>query len=83
MSKRVLKTRTLGHDDDNPTVSICPGHVTTTEFNHAHRAEGWAGFDWIRKDDLKHTYYVRFKSGAYKEVPKGTKGSKPFTAMAW
>ena len=54
------KTLTLGFND-NPTVSLCLGHVTATEFNKAFFAEGWRGGGWIHKSELRHEYWKKLK----------------------
>ena len=85
MKKKTLKTQTLAskRDQDNPTHTICKGHVTTTIFNKAWKAEGWSG-DWISKLDLMHMWSYKTPSGGYMfSVKKTEKHTKPVTVMHW
>jgi hypothetical protein len=78
-----MKTITLCDKQDNPTYSLCRGHVTATVFNKAHRAEGWKG-DWVHKNMLTHEYWKPGKPGkAWKQSKEPKKGFRKFTAMGW
>ena len=77
-----MKTITLGSKDDNPTYSICRGHVTATVFNRAFAKEGWRGCSWIRKNELSHEYWIKLKR-SWKKSEKGKKGAVPVTVSSW
>jgi len=56
------KTITLSDKSgDNPTVSICKGHVNTGEFNKAYKREGWKD-SRITKSELTHEYWIEGKT---------------------
>lgn len=81
----VLKTMTLGHDD-NPGIVICPGHVNAKTFNKAFRAEGWSGDGTYKQDDLQYVYCkaTKMKNGTrYTKVTPEHKDAKPFTWTSW
>jgi len=78
--KKKLKTITLGYAD-NPTVSLCPGHVTAKQFTRAHKAEGWSGFDAIDEADLTREFWVKQKRG-WKRSVEGGKDSRGRKAQA-
>ncbi len=79
----VKKTITVGANiDDNPSVTICRGHVNATEFNQAWKNEGWKGNDWIHKSELKHEYWTE-TDGFWKRCLHEVKGAEKVTVMYW
>jgi hypothetical protein len=78
---KALKTITLGYGEDDPAVSICPGHVTATAFNKAWKAEGWDG-GRISKADIFHEYWRPFRKG-WRKCEETHKQAQPFTASYW
>jgi hypothetical protein len=80
--KKKLKTITLSDSCHNPTWSLCPGHVTSREFNAAFKAEGWKGGGRIPKSELKYQWWRPGKR-SWKIVKEGAKGAKPFTGSSW
>lgn len=79
--KKKSATITLGIDDDNPTQTMVPGHVTTAEFNRLHKQD-WDG-DRISKSELTHEYWIPRKRGGWIKAEEKTKGAKPFTVFYW
>lgn len=77
-----LRTITLGCDADNPSVSLCPGHVTTKVFNEAYASEGWHGGDRIRKSELFYEYWVPLKR-SWRKATKDNPKAKPVTVLYW
>lgn len=77
-----MKTITLFKRND-PVYVLCPGKVTATEFNKAHKKEGWIG-DWIPKASLKTAYWKRSQHGNWRLTgQKEKKGTKLFTYCRW
>jgi hypothetical protein len=82
--KEVLKTMTLGKNE--PSVVICPGHVSAKVFNKAYQAEGWSGSGGYKQDVLKYVYCIekKLKKGLkFKQVAPNVEGAKPFTWTSW
>ena len=76
------KTRTLGVDADNPTVTLFVGaHCPAFEFAKAFEAEGWSQPD-VEELDLHHEWWVVTKAGANKSTPQD-KLAVPCTVMYW
>lgn len=80
--KREKRTLTLWYDSANPCVSLCFGHVGSTAFNAAFKAEGWKG-DWVYKENLRHEHWAKKKNGGWHKVNKETKGAHIVTVMDW
>lgn len=83
--KKVLKTMTLGLNDD-PTAVICPGHVNAKVFNQALKDEGWSGLGTYKQDDLKYVYCIEKKlkkRSKFKIVAPDYEGAKPYTWTSW
>jgi len=78
---KALKTVTLGYDVDNPSTSICSGHVTVSVFNRAFKAEGWES-DKIRKEDIRHEWWIPMKR-KWKKSNRENKKAVPVTVMDW
>lgn len=80
----VLKTMTLSDDEQNPIVSLCPGHVDAATFNKAFGAEGWSGGGELHDSELKHEYWRKSgKHGGWKKTTAADPESKPFTVSGW
>jgi hypothetical protein len=79
-TKGILKTMTLGYED-NPTISLCPGHVSAETFDEAFLAEGWSDSD-VADEDLRYEYWVRTKTNWKRSSPENEK-AMPVTVMDW
>jgi hypothetical protein len=81
MKKRILKTITLGHAD-NPTVTICNGHVTANVFRKAAEAEGWKGGLEVTRRELRHEYWIRLKR-SWKKSEQSNYRAQAVTVTDW
>jgi hypothetical protein len=79
--KKVLKTITLGHRD-NPSVTLCNGHVNVRKFKKAWEAEGWDSASSIRSRDLRFEYWVKLKH-TWKKSEQGNYDAQAVTVMDW
>lgn len=79
----ILKTITLGDDEDNPNFSICPGHVSAAVFNKAFQAEGWADEGEHTDEDLRHEYLAPTKNDGWEKTEKGDPNGFPVTVSDW
>lgn len=83
--KSVLKTVTLGRSND-PSIVLCPGHVTAKVFNQAFKDEGWSGGGTYRQEDLAYEYWtmtIRKGKELYKPSLPNKKNAQPFTFTRW
>jgi len=78
-----LETITLGgrHEDDDPTYTICPGHVDAKTFKKAWKKEGWSPSD-TDQNELSYEYWIEGKKGWKRSAP-GVKGAVPVTVRGW
>jgi len=77
-----MKTTTLGYQD-NPTHSICKGHVDLKTFNDAFHNEGWSGDDdGFDPELVTHEYWVH-QGKTWTKADKDTPGAEPVTVGAW
>lgn len=74
-----LKTITLGAED-NPSITICPGHVDSKTFRVAMNAEGWDDND--EPTDLSHEWWTETK-GSWNRSEKDKTGAQAVTVMDW
>ena len=73
------KTMTFGEDD--PTVSVCRGHVNQKEFGEAQIAEGW-DFEFEADHDLQHEYWLLGPTH-WGRCQENHPGAKPVTCFWW
>lgn len=73
-------TRTFGFEDE-PTITVLPGHVTAAKFSKAFRNEGWES-DPIQKDEISHEYGI-LTAKSYKKCKKEDPNALPMTVMEW
>lgn len=76
-----LKTTTLFFAE-NPDTILCPGFVTSKEFNAAHRRECSGGTAY-RAQELRYEFWTRRKNGAYHKSSKDNPRAKPYTVAGW
>lgn len=76
-----LQTITLIDENDQPTYSLCPGHVDARTFQAAFQEEGWSGE--CSDDELTHEWWVQNEDGGYERADLNTPGAKPYTVTEW
>ena len=80
------KTTTLGNEDE-PTFTLFPGHVSMEVFNEAFKKEGWNNEDLVADEaELKHEYWEidennhhKYIRNAYPNLPNVI----PVTVLEW
>lgn len=84
---KLLKTISLGLEE--PSTTLCPGHVDAETFNKASAREGWNSFPEgleVTDADIKHEYWQKVRRKGkliYRKVDASTKGARPFTVNHW
>lgn len=76
--KKELKTVTIG-TRDNPSLSLCEGHVSEETFLKAFENEGWEGGDLM---DVRYEYWIPLKTKWKKSHPENKKAI-PVTVSDW
>jgi hypothetical protein len=76
-----LTTVTIGGEDD-PTFSLCEGHVDQETFNKAFVEEGWSESDGFDQELLAHEYWIE-KDDNWTKATKDTPGAKAVTVGTW
>jgi hypothetical protein len=69
-------------ENDNPSVTICAGHVQPKAFDEAFAAEGWQS-DPVDEADLRYEYWEPLTNGGWKISLPGKRGAVPVTVMRW
>lgn len=78
-----LCTITLGMDDDNPTVTLCPGHVDVKTFADAFTAEGWSDTEPADFGELRHEYWRETETGGWEKSNVTDLKAQPVTVSDW
>lgn len=80
MKKQTLMTYTIG-SGDNPTATLCNGHVDVKTFNKAKAAEGWSG-DPVTSGELFHEYWEH-KGRKWTKSDQTNIRAQAVTVMYW